>query len=81
MENLIENPNNNKGPEHRKKLADKLQILVEQHGGKPAHMIWTIEELRNGGDIEKVKSDYWQQRDKLEIYYRDVRDLLDEEFK
>ena len=81
MVNHIENPDSDKGYEHWKALADKLQTLVDQHGGKPTHIVWTIQALQNGEDIKSIKSDYRQQRDKLEIYYRDIRDLLDEEFK
>ena len=66
---------------HWGELAVKIEALLQKHGGKPEHLNWTINMLRIGGNIETIKSDYFQQRDKLELYYKDIRDLLDEEFK
>ena len=59
-------------------LADKVEELMRLHGGKPSHLQWTVGMLRQG-HITKVKADYWQQRDKLELYFQDIRDLLDGE--
>ena len=62
-------------------LAEEIKQYQKEHGGAPLCLNMTVKMLCDKKyNLEAIRNDYLIDRDKLDTWHKELRDLLDKEF-